>query len=177
MDKILDFWFNKCIPEQWFSKDSEFDNKLGEMFSEFVEEALKGKLKNWSDSESGCLALILLLDQFTRNIYRGTPRAFAGDEKALKLSFKCLKNGYLSNDNTHKCKFMLLPMMHSEDISVQELSLPLFKDLNDQRTYEYALRHRDIIKIFGRFPHRNDILGRASTEKEIEFLKNPGSSF
>ena len=174
---VLKFWFVECNPQQWFKKDSVFDNNLKERFSKLVEESLIGKFDHWSVSKRGCLALILLLDQFTRNIFRDTPRAFSGDEKALQLSFQCLSKNYLCNDNFQETKFMLIPMMHSEDISVQDLSLPLFKDLNDNRTYEYALRHRDIIKRFGRFPHRNHILGRDSTEKEIEFLKNPGSSF
>ena len=177
IEGILNFWFFECKPEQWFKKDSSFDNNLRERFTNLVEKSLISKFDDWSDSKSGCLALILLLDQFTRNIFRDSPRAFSGDEKALKLSFQCLSKGYLINDNFQKSKFMLLPMMHSEDISIQDLSLPLFKNLNDQRTYEYALRHRDIIKRFGRFPHRNRILGRESSKKEIEFLKNPGSSF
>tara|TARA_Y100001970_G_C14155661_1_gene815387 strand:+ start:965 stop:1507 length:543 start_codon:yes stop_codon:yes gene_type:complete len=176
-EEILNFWFKKCNPEQWFRKDPAFDKKIRELFYVYVEEALIGKLENWSDSENGCLALILILDQFTRNIFRGSSRAFSGDKKALKLSFKCFKNDYLNYENKENCRFMLLPMMHSEDIYVQDFSLPLFKNLNDQSTYEYAIRHRDIVKQFGRFPHRNLILGRKSTEEEIEFLKHPGSSF
>jgi len=174
---ILDFWFVECSPDQWFRKDSDFDKKLEKLFSASVEMALDNKLERWSSSKMGCLALILLLDQFTRNIFRETPRAFAGDKKALILSFKCKKNGYLKNENIHISHFMLLPMMHSEEISVQNTSLPIFKSLNDKNIYNYALRHREIIKRFGRFPHRNSILGRKSTAEEIEFLTHAGSRF
>ena len=174
---IIDFWFVESTPDQWFRKDSNFDKKLEELFSETVDIALEGNLESWSSSKTGCLALILLLDQFTRNIFRGKPRSFAGDKKALELSFKCKKKDYLKNENLHICHFMLLPMMHSEEIYVQDLSLPLFKSLNDKKIYDYSIRHRDIIKRFGRFPHRNSILGRKSTLEEIEFLTNAGSSF
>jgi len=174
---IIDFWFVECSPVQWFRKDYNFDKKLRIRFSKSLEMALEDKLESWSSSKYGCLALILLLDQFTRNIFRGSPRAFSGDKKALELSFKCKKNGYLKNENLHFCHFMLLPMMHSEKISVQDLSLQLFKNLNDKKIYDYAFRHREIIKRFGRFPHRNSILQRKSTAEEIEFLSNAGSTF
>ena len=176
-EEIVNFWFAECKPDQWFKKDPKFDKMLGERFTELVEIALEDKLDSWSHLETGCLALILLLDQFTRNIFRDTPRAFAGDEKALELSYKCNEYGYLNNGDVHKCHFMLLPMMHSEEISVQDSSLSLFKNLNDKNIYDYALRHRDIIKRFGRFPHRNSVLRRKSSEEEIEFLTQIGSSF
>ena len=176
-EEIVNFWFDECTPVQWFKKDINFDKMLKNRFSKLVEIALEGKLDSWSNSETGCLALILLLDQFTRNIFRGTPHAFSGDEKALELSYKCIENGYHKHSDVHKCHFMLLPMMHSEEISVQDLSLPHFKNLKDKNIYDYALRHRNIIKRFGRFPHRNSVLGRKSTEEEISFLSNAGSSF
>ena len=176
-EDILNFWFAECTPEQWFKKDSDFDKMLEARFAGTVERALAGKLDSWADSDSGCLALILLLDQFTRNIFRDTPRAFAGDEKALELSFRCNENGCLANADIHWCHFMLMPMMHSEDIAVQDVSLPLFKKLNVQNVYDYAVRHRDTVARFGRFPHRNSILGRSSTNEELEFLTQADSSF
>jgi len=176
-EEIVNFWFGECTPDQWFRKDPEFDEVLKNRFSEILEIALEGRLDSWSNSETGCLALILLLDQFTRNIFRDNHRAFSGDEKALELSFKCIENGYLENGDMKKCHFMLLPMMHSEEISVQNSSLPLFKNLNDKNIYNFALKHREIIKRFGRFPHRNSVLGRKSSVAEKEFLKQPGSTF
>ena len=179
MDKedILNFWFKECTPEQWFEKDYAFDNLLEERFAGTVELALEGKLDNWTDSGNGFLALIVLLDQFTRNIFRDTPRSFSGDEKALSLSFRCTENGYLFNGDVHRRHFMLMPRMHSEDITVQNDSLLLFKKLNIDDVYDYAVQHRDIVARFGRFPHRNSILGRSSTKDELEFLEQKGSSF
>ena len=104
-------------------------------------------------------------------------QAFLGDKKTLELSLICHDKGYLQHDNHDYRQFMLMPMMHSEDIAIQDQSLPLFKDFTSERIYEYAIKHRDTIQRFGRFPHRNEILGRISTEEEIEFLKQPGSSF
>ena len=176
-EDILDFWFTECTPEQWFKKDYEFDKMLESRFAGTVERALTGKLDSWANSDSGCLALILLLDQFTRNIFRDTPLAFAGDEKALELSFRCVENGYLANAENHWRQFMLMPRMHSEDIAVQDVSLPLFKKLNVESVYDYAVRHRDIVARFGRFPHRNSILGRSSTKEELKFLTLADSSF
>ena len=176
-EDILNFWFDECRPEQWFKKNSEFDAMLESRFATTIEDAFARCLDSWEDTEAGCIALILVLDQFTRNIFRDTLRAFSGDERALELSQKCYENGYLANPNIHWRQFMLMPMMHSEEIAVQDASLPLFKEYTTQIDYDYAVRHRDIIARFGRFPHRNTILGRPSTDEELEFLTQPGSSF
>lgn len=176
-EDIVNFWFNECKPEQWFKKDSKFDKKISDRFSEIVELALAGKFDSWTKTETGCLSLILLLDQFTRNIFRGTSRAFEGDKKSLEISFLCKERGYLNSGDMRKCQFMLLPMMHSEEISVQNDSILLFKNLSNEKTFEYALKHREIIARFGRFPHRNTLLGRESTDEELEFLTKVGSSF
>ena len=174
---IFNFWFVECAQEQWFKKDSQFDELLEVRFGDTVEQVFAGDLDSWSDSDTGSLALILVLDQFTRNIFRDTPRAFAGDQKALTLSFHCQERGYLATQGISQRHFMLLPMMHSEDLSILDASLPLFKELKMQNVYDYALKHRDIVARFGRFPHRNKILGRTSTVEELEFLTQPGSSF
>ncbi len=176
-EEILNFWFIECKPEQWFKKNEDFDQMIEKSFSSAIEDAIEGKLDSWEETETGCLALIILLDQFTRNVFRDTPRAFAGDERALALSQTCRDKGYLNNPDINRRQFMLMPMMHSEDIAVQEASLPLFKELGSAEGYEYAVKHRDVIAHFGRFPHRNVILGRQSTNEELEFLKQPGSSF
>ena len=110
-------------------------------------------------------------------MFRDTPRAFAGDERALALSQLCCNKDYLTNPDVQKRQFMLMPMMHSEKLTVQDTALPLFKIYASEKDYEYAEKHRDIIARFGRFPHRNMILGRKSTHEELEFLKQPGSSF
>jgi len=174
---VLTFWFEDSAPEQWYSKDAAFDDAIRDDFETTVAAALASRLDGWADDAGGCLALILLLDQFTRNIYRDSPRAFSGDEMALALSLRCIDRDYIAHDNPAYRQFMLMPMMHSENLAIQDQSLPLFERLTNPMTYEYAVRHRDIIARFGRFPHRNAILGRPSTDEEVAFLKQPGSSF
>jgi len=174
---VLAFWFEECTPQQWFTKDAEFDATIETRFGAAIEQGLSGALDHWTESRAGCLALILILDQFTRNVHRDTPKAFAGDPKALAICTLCRERGYLDHPDQGWRHFMLIPMMHSEDIQVQETSLPLFQKHTDEQVYSFAVRHRDIIARFGRYPHRNSILGRASTEAEIAFLKEPGSSF
>ena len=176
-EKILNFWFKECNPGEWFKKNNDFDQMIKNRFYSAIEDAIEGKLDCWEETETGCLALIILLDQFTRNVFRDTPRAFAGDERALALSQLCFNNDYLTNLDIHRRQFMLMPMMHSENLAVQDASLPLFKKYASKKDYKYAEKHRDIIARFGRFPHRNVILGRNSTNEELEFLKQPGSSF
>lgn len=175
--EVINFWFHEITPEHWFKKDDDFDALIKAKFDKSIAHAMAGRLDSWADSDAGCLALIIVLDQFTRNVYRDTPRAFAGDEMALALSLRCKERGYLDHPDANWRHFMLMPMMHSEDIHIQDASLPLFKELTTDRTHEFAVKHRDIVARFGRFPHRNAILGRPSTEEEIEFLKQPGSSF
>ena len=176
-EEILNFWFKECKPEQWFKKNEDFDQMIENRFSSAIENAIAGNLGNWEESETGCLALIILLDQFTRNVFRDTPRAFAGDKRALVLSQLCCDKDYLTNPDVQRRQFMLMPMMHSENLAVQDAALPLFKKYASEKDYEYAEKHRDIIARFGRFPHRNVILGRKSSNEELEFLKQPGSSF
>ena len=176
-EDILNFWFKECNPEQWFKKNDAFDQIIKNTFSNTIEAAIKGKMDNWKNTETGCLALIIILDQFTRNVFRDTLRAFVGDNKALVLSQKCCDKEYLKNPDIQRRKFMLMPMMHSEKITVQEAALPLFKKYTSEKDYEYAKKHHEIIARFGRFPHRNVILGRKSTNDELLFLKQPGSSF
>ena len=176
-EDILNFWFNECKPEQWFKKNEDFDKMIENRFSSAIENAIAGNLENWEESETGCLALIILLDQFTRNVFRDTPHAFAGDKRALALSQLCFNKDYLTNPDVQRRQFMLMPMMHSENLAVQDAALTLFKKYASGKDYEYAEKHRDIIVRFGRFPHRNVILGRKSTNEELKFLKQPGSSF
>ena len=177
IEEILNFWFIECKPEHWFKKNEDFDHVIEKRFTCSIEDANEGKLESWEETETGCLALIIVLDQFTRNVFRDTPRAFAGDERALALSQTCRDKGYLNNPDINRRKFMLMPMMHSENLAVQDAALPLFNNYASEKDYEYAEKHREIIVRFGRFPHRNVILGRKSTIEELNFLKKPGSSF
>jgi len=175
--EVLAFWFEESKPEQWYKKDPAFDEAIRARFESTIGAALAGRLDSWADDIDSCLALIILLDQFTRNIYRDTPRAFSGDEMVVALSLRCIDRGFLQHENAAWRQFMLMPMMHSEDIEIQEQSIPLFETHTNPMTHDYAIRHRDIVARFGRFPHRNAILGRPSSDEETEFLKEPGSSF
>lgn len=178
IENVLNFWFKECKPEQWFTKNKDFDATLKERFGALVEKALAGQLDPWAETERGLLALILLLDQMTRNIYRDTPQAFSGDEIAVALSLKGAERGDLERfESESERQFMLMPMMHTEDIDIQNQSLPLFQKYTAKRTYDYAVKHQVIIERFGLFPHRNEILGRPLTDEMIAFLQGPDSSF
>ncbi len=174
---ILDFWFIEISQKSWFKKNETFDVALKERFGKVVTHALAGKLDSWANKSDGCLALILLLDQFTRNIFRHSARAFSGDEIALALSLRCVDRGYIDIVEASFCHFMLMPMMHSEDLGIQEVALPLFKKHTSNKVYEFAVKHHEIITQFHRFPHRNKVLGRPNTPDENIFLTQPGSSF
>lgn len=177
ISEILHFWFEEISLKQQFAKDPEFDALLADKFGVLVADALGGRLDSWAASKDGRLALILLLDQITRNIHRDTPLAFAGDDMALALSLRAVDDGFLEDGQTSKNQFFLMPMMHSENLEIQEGSLPLFQAHTPDMVYDYAVKHRDIIAKFGRFPHRNAILKRPSTAEEDAFLQQPGSSF
>jgi len=186
---VLDFWFlppdhsghGRNRPE-WFKKNEAFDGAIRERFGADVDVALSTTLGEASDE--AMLARILLLDQFTRNIFRDTPRAFAGDAQALALAATLVAAGRDKNLSPYQRWFAYLPFEHSESLLDQERAVALFAGLRREMqnetfdgAYDYALRHREVITLFGRFPHRNAILGRISTAEEIEFLKQPGSSF
>ncbi len=175
---ILTFWYEELLPEQWFKKSEELDDQVKTRFEHDVERALGGQYDIWAGDPHSRLSLILLLDQFTRNIYRQSPKSFAGDEMACALSLRSVDDGTVAAEpEQSKRYFYLIPMMHSEDITIQDASLPLFERFTDRKTANYAKRHRDIISRFGHFPHRNDILGRPSSAEEQQFLKQTGSSF
>ena len=175
---IQDFWFIEADREGWFLANDAFDAQIKERFTSSVESALSGEYSDWNNNFSSRLSLILLLDQFPRNIYRGSSKAFSGDAMALSLTMNVITEGQLdSESDDFKRVFLLLPMMHSEDLKIQERSIPLFERYTGDNTITYANLHLDIIKRFGRFPHRNLALGRESTPEELEFLQQPNSSF
>ena len=178
IEVVLNFWFEETPEESWFIKNDDFDATLKDQFGDLVEMALAGQLDQWAENSDGLVALILLLDQMTRNIYRDTPKAFSGDDMALALSLKGLERGYLDTfEDVHYRHFLLMPMMHAEDLSIQDASLPLFEQYTTERTHGYAVAHRDIVARFGYFPHRSTLLGRPLSDEEKEFLGGPNSSF
>ncbi|MGE0151147.1 MAG: DUF924 family protein [Reyranellaceae bacterium] len=181
---ILEFWFGTADPQQeveyrdsWFERSAEFDARIRDRFAADVELALGGALDGMAADAGGVLALLLLLDQFPRNLFRGTARAFAGDERARRIAAAAIARGDEAAMSPRHRIFLYLPFEHSEALADQERSVVLFAALGDRRGFDYAVRHRDIVARFGRFPHRNAALGRQSTPEEIEFLQTPGSSF
>jgi uncharacterized protein (DUF924 family) len=176
--EVLAFWFVETRPRQWFAKDPAFDALVRDRFHGLTRQALAGELDAWSAAANGALALVLLLDQFPRQIWRDTAMAFAGDPQARALSLRVLERGWLEAEPEQaRRQFWLMPLMHAEDLAVQEAALPLFERFCDPRTADFARRHRDVIARFGRFPHRNAVLGRVSGAEELAFLQTPGSRF
>ena len=177
-EAVLNFWFNDTPPRQWFSKDPAFDALVRERFLELTRQAIAGDLGRWSETPQGGLALVLLLDQFPRQLWRESAMAFAGDGQALALSRQAVDRGWVEAEPQQaRRQFWLMPLMHSEALAVQEEALPLFERYTDRRTADFARRHRDVIARFGRFPHRNAALGRVSSAEELAFLQTPGSGF
>ena len=198
INRVLRFWFGDLKENEapsgvhrkmWWIKDSENDKRIKDNFGNDLRLAIDGELDDWKICSDGLLALIILLDQFSRNIYRGTYKAFSQDEMSLQICTEGIGKGFDKELHPVKRIFFYMPLMHSEDIAMQEKSIECFSKLTEELkkpesvanivsdSYEYALKHYEIIKRFGRYPHRNEILGRESTKEEIEFLNEPGSSF
>ncbi len=188
--EVLRFWFGGMPSEaaatqpreQWFLKQEAFDAECARRFQEAHARAAAGELRAWADEPESCAALLVLLDQMPRNLYRGTARAFSTDAQAREVARHALARGLDVAVPPVWRWFFYLPFEHSEDVHAQRLSVSLFEALAlthaaSRETLDYARRHRDIIERFGRFPHRNAALGRASTPEEEAFLREPGSSF
>ena len=187
-NEILDFWFgSRDEPDYgkpkkaWFAKGPEFDEEIRKRFLTDYEKAASGNLDEWKDSPDNCLALVLLLDQFPRNIFREDPQAFATDWEALSTAHQAIAQGFDRKLLNVQRWFVYLPFVHSENIEHQRQAVKLFQKLSGDRdsasAIENAIRHRSVIERFGRFPHRNIILGRPSNPEEKEFLKQPGARF
>jgi len=174
---ILDFWFQQIEPKSWWVADPAFDAQIRERFITVSEQAAKAELFEWRASAKGRLAEIIVLDQFSRNVYRNTPKAFAQDPMALVLAQEAVAKGVLNELNPDERAFLLLPYMHSESRSIHVQAEHLYREWAPENNYRFEVRHKEIIDRFGRYPHRNTILNRESTIEELEFLKQPGSSF
>lgn len=175
--EVIDFWFKEIDSKQWWRVDPAFDQLIAQRFGATLIAAAAGELSAWRDHPYGRLAEIIVLDQFSRNVYRGTARAFAQDPIALVLTQEALRYGADQDMSAIERNFMYMPLMHSESRQIHAFAEQLFKERAPQGNYEFELKHKRIIDRFGRYPHRNAILGRASTAEEIEFLKEDGSSF
>lgn len=178
LEPVLDFWFGEIAPEDWWKADPAFDATVRVRFRALLEQAAAGELFRWRRSAQGRLAEIVVLDQFSRNIHRGTPRAFAQDPMALVLAQEAVDRGMPQQlDAPMQRTFLLMPYMHSESRAIHEQAERLFEAHAPADNLDYERRHKAIIDRFGRYPHRNAILGRSTTPEERAFLKQPGSSF
>lgn len=176
-EDIIEFWFNELTPSQWWQKSAAFDAELKERFSDVHQQAIQCELKHWRSTALGRLAEIIVIDQFSRNIYRDTPRAFMYDPLALALAQEALVVKADDELGESQRNFMYMPFMHSESLTIHQQAQPLFENKASQHTYNFELKHMAIIQRFGRYPHRNDILQRNSTEEERKFLTQANSRF
>lgn len=174
---ILDFWFQEIKQPQWWVKDIIFDKLIKDRFGQIHKKAINCELFEWRQTPKGRLAEIIVLDQFSRNIYRETPLSFACDKQALVLSQEAISVKADLELSAIENSFLYMPFMHSESLAIHDIALSLYKNIGIKANYDFEVKHKKIIERFGRYPHRNHILGRASTPEEIEFLTSLGSSF
>ncbi len=176
-DAILEFWFAELAPKQHWQKDAKLDAEIAQRFGAVHQAASQGECWQWRESLHGRLAEIIVLDQFSRNIYRDRPQSFACDGVALVLAQEAVATGHAHELAANQRSFLYMPYMHSESLLMHDEAMRLYAEPGLEDNYDYELKHRAIIQRFGRYPHRNAILGRASTPEEEAFLKEPGSSF
>lgn len=176
-EPILAFWFEEITPKQWWVASDDFDRQIESRFGALHAAAERCELYAWRESAAGRLAEIIVLDQFSRNIHRNHPQAFANDTLALALAQTAVAAQADQALDAQRRAFLYMPYMHSESLAIHRVAVALFSAPGMENNLDFELRHKAIIHRFGRYPHRNAILGRNSTAEEIEFLKTPGSSF
>jgi uncharacterized protein (DUF924 family) len=174
---VLQFWFGESGPDQWFNKDPAFDETVRQRFFSLHEALTSSEIALFLTDPHTALAAIIVFDQMSRNMFRDTPRAFAGDPRAFSLAHEAIARGFEAGLTKDERMFLYLPFEHAEEPQAQARCVALMATLNDPELTKWAEAHQSIIDRFGRFPHRNRVLGRTSTLEEIEFLKQPGSSF
>jgi len=175
-ETVLDYWFSPAVAKRWFRPSQVFDDELRQRFAATVQAALNGELDDWADSPSGALALVILLDQFPLNIYRGRAESYSGETRARNIATAAIEHGWDREMETRQKAFLYLPFMHSEALADQDRAVELFRQAGMADNLRWAKHHRGIVQRFGRFPHRNAILGRESTAEEIAWLTS-GKAF
>jgi len=176
-EELLDFWFEELTPAQWWRKDPELDRQIGARFGTTLAAAKAAELAGWRGTPRGRLAEVIVLDQFSRNVFRDRAESFAADGMALVLAQEAVRAGADRALGVAERTFFYLPYMHSESLAIHADALSLFDQPGLESNLDFERRHHAIIQRFGRYPHRNGILGRESTAEELEFLRQPGSSF
>lgn len=174
---VLKFWFEELTPGDWFAGGDDLDRLIKQRFGPLLHQAVQGELYEWRETTQGRLAEIIVLDQFSRNIYRDSAKAFSADPLALVLAQEAIAQGVDQSLSAVQRSFLYMPFMHSESLKIHEKAVQLFKANGLEGNIDFENKHKVIIERFGRYPHRNDILNRASTAEEIEFLTQPGSRF
>lgn len=174
---VLDFWFGELTPAQWFAKSDTLDQTVTSRFGQLLNAAATGECWYWREQPHGRLAEIIVLDQFSRNIFRDSPKAFAQDTMALVLAQEAVQQGLDAALTPTEKAFLYMPYMHSESPVIHEQAMVLFNQEGLENNYNFEVKHKEIIDRFGRYPHRNSLLGRESTTEELSFLQQPGSSF
>ena len=175
--EIIDFWFTEIEPKQWWQKDEDFDLMIQARFGKLHDKAKAGELFQWRETAPGSLAEVIILDQFSRNIYREKPESFACDPMALTLAQVAISKRMDSELSESYRVFLYMPFMHSESPLMHIEAVKLFESLGNPNNLDFELKHKAIIDRFGRYPHRNKVLGRQSTQEEIRFLEQPNSAF
>ena len=173
--EIIDFWYSDKIKGQWFTSTPELDQEILGKYERIWEKASSGELDDWSNDPEGCLALVIILDQFPLNMFRGQAKSFKTERKSIEIAWKARKHDFDQQIDRDKLAFLYMPFMHSEDLTDQDMSVSLYRESRLDDNISFAEHHREIIRQFGRFPHRNKILGRENTEEEIEYLASDNS--
>jgi uncharacterized protein (DUF924 family) len=177
INDVLHFWFEEITESQWWVKDEALDQLIASRFVNIHSQANACELYTWRSTAKGRLAEIIVLDQFSRNIFRDKPEAFASDALALALAQEAIAAKADEQLSSIERSFLYMPYMHSESLAIHEVAVGLFENNGIASNYDFEIKHKAIIERFGRYPHRNNILGRESTPEEIEFLTQPDSSF
>ena len=176
-DDVLDFWFNPTNQAFWFAKNPDFDQQIRKRFAVVWSQAAQSELNSWRSNLRGRLAEIIVLDQFSRNLHRNSQQAFAQDNMAVALAQEAVREQGFAEMQPEERQFMLMPLMHSESRAIHQQAVELFARYTNESVLDFEIKHRAIIERFGRYPHRNAVLGRQSTAEELAFLQEPGSSF
>ncbi|MBX2846854.1 MAG: DUF924 domain-containing protein [Acidiferrobacterales bacterium] len=176
-NEIIDFWFVELEPKQWWVKNEKFDQLINTRFGSLLRQAEQCELSSWRETALGSLAEVIVLDQFSRNTHRNDAKSFANDGMALSLAQFAISKGFDQDLSQQQCVFLYMPFMHSESRLIHQQAVKLYESLGIETNLNFELRHKEIVDRFGRYPHRNEILGRISTAEELNFLSEPGSSF